>query len=148
MGLSIRTLLIWLLVLAVPAQAAAAATMAFCGPNHHGGGQASVSHQVVTGEHAHHGSAAQAPHGHPGVATQSDVDAPAATAGTADAAQGQADKHKCSACASCCSAGAILSTVPTVPAADVSPTVFITVVPSVSAFAADGPDRPPRIFLA
>ena len=33
-------MLVWLLVLAVPAQAIAAVTMAFCGPNHHTGGVA------------------------------------------------------------------------------------------------------------
>lgn len=58
------------------------------------------------------------------------------------------DKHKCSACASCCSFGAILSAVPFVPAPVLSPTVFCTLVPSVDAFAADGPDRPPRTVHA
>lgn len=59
----------------------------------------------------------------------------------------QAAKQKCSVCASCCSLGAILTTVPVVPATDSAPTVFITVVPTVDAFAADGPDRPPRNVL-
>lgn len=43
--------------------------------------------------------------------------------------------------------GAILTTVPVVPATDSAPIVFTTVVPTVDAFAADGPDRPPRNVL-
>lgn len=61
---------------------------------------------------------------------------------------GHAAKQKCSACASCCSLGAILTTVPVVPVTDSAPTVFAAVVPTVDAFAADGPDRPPRNVLA
>jgi len=61
---------------------------------------------------------------------------------------GHAAKQKCSACASCCSLGAILNTVPVIPVADSAPTVFATVMPTVDAFAADGPDRPPRNILA
>jgi len=62
MGLLVRTLLIWLLVLAVPAQGAAAATMAFCGPNHHGGESTSTHSETSSNasEHSHHGDAAPA----------------------------------------------------------------------------------------
>lgn len=59
-----------------------------------------------------------------------------------------AAKQKCSACASCCSLGAILTAVPDIPVTESAPTVFATVVPTVDAFAVDGPDRPPRIVLA
>lgn len=144
----IRTLLIWLLILAVPAQAAAAATMAFCGPNHDGRGQSTAYRQDAPARHAHHGSAAQEPHGHDGLAAQPDEDASASASAAAPAKFVQADKHKCSACASCCSAAAIVTTVLTVPAPAVSLTVFIAVASTVDAFAAGGPDRPPRIFLA
>ena len=76
-----------------------------------------------------------------------------ATMAAADDAQAgakvsQAAKQKCSACASCCSLGAILTTVPVVPATDSAPTVFTIFVPTVDAFAVDGPDRPPRNVLA
>ena len=40
--------------------------------------------------------------------------------------------------------GAMLTAVPVVPVTDSAPPMFATVVPSVDAFAADGPDRPPR----
>lgn len=144
MGLLIRALLTWLLVLAIPVQGAAAATMAFCGPNHHGGTSPVAPVSSNAPDHAHHGDVAQA----------HDVDASASPeALTADDVSvvvkaGHAAKQKCSACASCCSLGAILSTVPLVPAADSTPTVFATVAPTVDAFAADGPDRPPRNILA
>jgi hypothetical protein len=145
MGLLIRALLIWLLVLAVPAQGAAAATMAFCGPNHHGGGAAAQMQAAASADHAHHGGAAVADHEHSQAAAVADEDSSAA-ASTAKVSD--PSKHKCSACASCCSVGAILSSVLAVPAPVFTPTVFSAVVPSVDTFAADGPDRPPRIVLA
>lgn len=148
MGLLIRTLLIWLLVLAVPAQGAVAATMAFCGPNHHGGGAAAQVQAATPGNHAHHGSSAPTDHEHPQVAAQAGEDASASATSVASAKASQASKHKCSACASCCSVGAILSSVLAVPAPVFTPTVFSAVVPSVDTLAADGPDRPPRLVLA
>jgi hypothetical protein len=44
--------------------------------------------------------------------------------------------------------GAILTTEPAVPATDSASAVFTTVAPTVDAFAADGPERPPRSVLA
>lgn len=147
MGLYVRSLLISLLVLAVPAKAAAAVTLSFCGPNHHRGGPAQ---QAAVAEHAHDGSVAQTAHGHDSVAAQPDGDeATSASASTAAPAKLiQADEQKCSACASCCSGGAILSTMLAIAAPEVGPAVFIADVPRVDAFAASGPDRPPRIRLA
>jgi hypothetical protein len=55
-----------------------------------------------------------------------------------------ADPHKCSACAACCSVAVIGSMIVDVPAPGISATVFISVVPTVEKFSADGPDRPPR----
>jgi hypothetical protein len=143
--LLIRTLLIWLLVLAVPAQSAAASTMAFCGPGHHpasGRGQSSP-----VNEQAHHQNGAA--HGHMGSAVHSQEHGSALSASAAAPSKAvAADKHKCSACASCCSAAAILDAVLSVPPPGVSLTVFADVVPTVDAFATDGPDRPPRLVLA
>lgn len=119
--------------------------MAFCGPNHHGGESTSTRSELSSNasERSHHDNAAA---GH-----DSDADASANAAISDDASvMGKAShavKQKCSACASCCSLGAILTTVPVVPATDSAPPVFITVVPTVDAFAADGPDRPPRNVL-
>src|SRR3990167_1737309 len=143
MGLLVRTLLIWLLVLAVPAQGAAAATMAFCGPDHHGSGSALAEVSAAVSKHSHHGDTESVHEIRSGaLATMAAADdAPAV------AKSSQAAKQKCSACASCCSLGAILTTVPGVPATDSAPTVFTSVAPTVDAFAADGPDRPPRNVL-
>jgi hypothetical protein len=144
MGLVVRTLLIWLLVLAVPAQGVAAATMAFCGPSHHGGGSPRAELSATSAEHSHHGDALA---GH-----ELDADAAPVVTGADEVSvivkASQAAKQKCSACASCCSLGAILTTLPLVPTTDSAPTVFVTVVPTVDAFAADGPDRPPRYVVA
>jgi hypothetical protein len=148
MGLLIRTLLVWLLVLAVPAQGAAAATMAFCGPNHHGGAAATSAAQARSAEHANHHSAEEGIPGHHDMAAQADETDSASASQSASSPSSHAGKQKCSACASCCSLGAILSPLLAVPAPAVTPTVFSAVVPTVSAFAADGPDRPPRIVLA
>jgi hypothetical protein len=134
--------LIWLLVLAIPAQGAAAATMAFCGPKHQGGVAAD---QVAAAGHVHGGLEATAAHEHPRaganglVADEVDV-----------AAEVQAvspDQHKCSLCGSCCSTGALMGAVPTLHVVDFAPTAFLLVVASVDPYAADGPDRPPRNLL-
>lgn len=120
--------------------------MAFCGPNHHGGESASTPSQVSStpSEHSRHGDAAPA--------HELDASAPADEAIADDASAivtaSHAAKQKCSACASCCSLGAMLTTVPVIPVTDPAPTVFATVVPTVDAFAADGPDRPPRNVFA
>lgn len=148
MSLLIRTLLIWLLVLAVPAQGAAAATMAYCGPNHHGSEVATRALPSAAPAHAHHGSEARTAHEHLDAALQADADGSPSTRAAASAKSVQSDQHKCSACASCCSVGAILDTVLVVPAPVAAPTLFSVVVPTVDAFAADGPDRPPRLVLA
>ena len=139
----VKTLLIWLLVLAIPAQGAAAATMAFCGPNHHGDSAAPAEPHATGSAHAHHGDALSAQAWGPGASAAVPVadDAPAAANASAAANQ------KCSACASCCSLGAMLSPVPNVPVTDSAPTVFTARAPNVEAFAADGPDRPPRNVL-
>ncbi len=153
----IRALLIWLLVLAVPAQGAAAATMVSCGPNHHGGVPAAHTQQVTTAAHAHHGTDAQVAHEHHDTSalagqveqeTASSTSPESSKAAATAARGGHSDKQKCSACASCCSVGAILNTVRTIPAPAATPTVFSAVVPTVEAFAVGGPDRPPRIVLA
>jgi hypothetical protein len=142
MGSLIRTLCVWLLVLAVPAQNVAAATMAFCGPAHHAGAPALVH------EHAHHGTNVASAHEHHEMAAQGDDGASASVDDATPAKASSAGQHTCSACASCCSAGAIFDTVLAVPAPIVAPAVFPTVVASVDPFAAAGPDRPPRTVLA
>ncbi len=144
----IRALLIWLLVLAVPAQGAAAATMAFCGSSHHGAGASGQVLPAEPAQHAHHGGMPGTAHQHPELAALADGHSSLVTPSAASTDAGGAVHQKCSACASCCSVSAILSSVLAVPAPLFTPTVFSAVVPTVDTLAADGPDRPPRIVLA
>ena len=154
MGLLIRSLLVWLLVLAVPAHAAAVATMVFCGSKHPVLAAASPAHHAAAGHHAHAGGVAGG-HDHPALAQPAPVahtgaHAGAASVDSAGPAQpaATADAHKCSACGSCCSAGAILTTLPGLAEPECASTVFDAVVASVDAFTADLPDRPPRVWFA
>lgn len=153
MGSLIRSLLVWLLVLAVPAHGAAVASMVRCGSNHPDAAAASPAQHAVAGHHAHAGMAAGA-HDHAAPAKPApDAQAGAAGATSADRAgpaqpAATADAHKCSACGSCCSAGAILTTLPGLAEPECASTVFDAVVASVDAFTADLPDRPPRAWLA
>lgn len=139
----VRVLFICLLVLAVPVQGAAAATMAFCGSNHHGGGLAGAEVGARMDAHAHHDmtQAGHAPEAHDmGNAASSDEASSLVKAG-------QSAQQKCSACATCCAVGAILPALPGLPFTESAVAVFTTVTPSVEAFTSDGPDRPPRSVL-
>lgn len=147
----IRKILMCLLVLAVPAQGSATVTMAFCGPSHHGAGQAPDAGHASKAErgteHAVHGAPGEyGDHGH--LKAGPDLGAAVSDDGVPHAKFVHAEKHKCSACSSCCSAAAILSAMPLIAAPSAASASFDSVVPTVSAFAADGPDRPPRPVLA
>lgn len=128
-----RHLLVWLLLLALPLQGYAAATMLNCSAGHDQVPVVLLSTAVVAAvdqpDPAHH----------------SEVAAPTASAGHHHGAG--TSKFKCSACAACC-AGAGLPAAPLVfadaaPAAP--PTHFCSI--GVIGFLTDGPDRPPRTHL-
>lgn len=149
-----RTLLLCLLVLAVPAQGSAAITMAFCGPNHHGSEPATAAAQAVGTEHGtqHPGSSDHGDHGDPANPHHAQA-GPDDGAAASDPAAEQpksvhGGKHKCSACASCCSAAAILSDLPVLVTPTAAATVFAALVPTVGAFTPDGLERPPRHVFA
>lgn len=137
MALSLRTLLIWFLVLALPLQTAAAVTMALCGPDHH-----------ATANAAEHGAAAPAAHAHPGDEAHSGHEHHATVVPASDAAESiqvvPANAHTCSVCASCCSGNAILSSMPKVVPPEFGVVAFVSLQPHISFVAASGPDRPPR----
>lgn len=140
MGVVLRTLLVWLVVLAVPLQGAAAASMAFCGAAHPGGAAAAPAVDLSAVEHAHGGGADAGHH----LAADASTQAVGSADGSSLPKAGHAAEQTCSVCASCCSSGAILATLQPVPAPDPAPTLFTPVVATVGAFAVDGPDRPPR----
>ncbi|MEY8690047.1 MAG: hypothetical protein AB9M53_09255 [Leptothrix sp. (in: b-proteobacteria)] len=139
MSLIVRMLLTWLLVLAIPAQAGAAAVMAFCNPGQHAPSVSVLSHLDTSPEHDH------GAHEHQASLT---ADADHHTNHPTDHHTDHHADHKCSACAACCSVSALLNSVPTIAAPDASPAVFSAVACTVDAFIADGPERPPRTFLA
>ena len=140
----VRMLLIWLLALALPAQGVIAATMVFCGPNHHGQATAAAVAHDADSAHRSLGSAANSHH--EAVGGQAEYTAPdeAAAAETLS----PSGMQKCSVCASCCSAAAIHDTVPKLPALEPVAADFAALASAVEPFAADGPDRPPRHILA
>ncbi len=145
MGLLIRTLLIWLLMLAIPAQGVAAATMAFCGPAHHRGWAAATVDRVATPPHSHGDYGAASAHEH--AVVQASTPALEEHGGPAKGKVNSSDQHKCNVCGACCSAGALMSALPVLLAADATSASFSFVVATFDPFAADGPDRPPRNLL-
>ena len=146
----LKFVVVWLVALALPAQAMASATMVHCGQSHqrmHAAQTGSNHHASVHHQHATHG--AQSSHHHDAeVADTSDHAAPPNHDADRPDRFTDLGKYKCSLCASCCAGIGLLSTMPKVPAPVFAATVFVAVVPSVDAFAADGPDRPPRIVHA
>lgn len=162
MGQLLRTFLIWLVVLAVPAQGMAAATMLHCGPGHHGAlaAQADVellpdAPQAAPGAHAAHGHASHsALHANAASETGQDARSPDASetaqAGkTADPVKVAGAVYlKCSACASCC-AGLAFPGTPVMPLA-LDPAREVTALspPLATSAVIDGLERPPRILRA
>lgn len=146
----LRFVMACLLALALPAQGLANATMLHCGSSHqrmHNAQAAPVAeHQGHQAADSHH------PHGVDHAVDHitdhiTDHTAPADHgAASLDAPDKVTDlgQYKCSACASCCAGLALLSSMPRVSAPERGTTVFLTVMPTVGAFATDGPDRPPR----
>jgi hypothetical protein len=137
----IRTLLVCLLALALPVQGALAATRVVCAAHHPGG--VSVGAEggtAVTPAHAHHDAGM-----HSGTHAGAAAAAPGADSAASAAEPAQATAGgKCSACSACCAPGLMPTPASGLPAAEPAPTVFAAVEFSVEAFAADGPDRPPR----
>jgi len=156
-----RSLSIWCIVLALPLQGLAAATMVHCGLSHarmvqdHAQAHAQAHTQAHTQAHAqahaghgqspeplrqadlshhHTGAAGALGSGHGSPSGQPDIqgDAPALA------------KYQCSACAACCAGSAPPSLVSRIPVIPTPPVVFTSALVSVDALASDAPDRPPR----
>ena len=165
----LRTVLIWLVVLAVPAQGMAAVSMMHCGPGHHGAqvtqGMAPTLAEispVAPGGQAAHGHAVQA--GHTGHASHAAAHAGMASASAhlvasseaADTAQPgkviapvEADDpsyKKCSACAACCAGLALSGTAVKPPTTDSADEVTVSALFMAASVVIDGLERPPRIL--
>jgi hypothetical protein len=132
-----KTLLIWLLILVLPAQAIASTAKSSCGPRHH-----AVSELGAHGTHAlqtHHCSdhSAHAADGRHGAADAgNDCHA---------AAHGKFKSSFCSACAACCVGAAVIPAMPDwTPASGNSFIAVACAVPALTAYIPSGPERPPR----
>jgi hypothetical protein len=128
----LRPLLVWLMVLALPLQGLAAATMLNCATAH-GAEGATV---------AAHGDSAPHDHDH-------DHDHGAMTGAHADAAgDAHAPDHKCSACAACHASLGLPAALPLLPDFDVAEAHRPVPAIGVSPFLTGGLERPPRSALA
>ena len=145
----VRCVVMWLLVLALPVQGFAAATMLLCEAGHHGSTQLiDVAHDHGSHMHeaAHDGDAMDGSGGdHQASEAVSSRDGPAFTPMSAKHGKVTA---KCGTCASCCTVAFLPTTV----------IAFIAPAPKLAhpvvelttrvGFFTDGPDRPPRLHFA
>lgn len=128
----LRFVLAWLIMLALPLQGLAAATMVFCAGEHHG---TSATVQAAQEHSPHDHSSHQQPA----------VDSHQANADDARSSQALPDaNHKCGACASCCHGVAVTQ-------GHASPVVVALERPHlaqsflrIDTAAAEVPDKPPR----
>lgn len=129
----LKSLLLWLLALALPVQALAASGMQHCGTSHE---RTAVAAAAPLPAHDH----AAAGHHHPPVAG---LDGSMQDAGDAAASSGEV-RSSCSACATCCFAVAL--PVAGMRAASPLPEAFAAAPPSaqVAPYVTGGLDRPPR----
>ena len=141
----VRSLLIWLMVLAMPIQGLAASVMQHCAPV--GSPVHSVSTTALPMDGHDHVHAVELPGNDPAQV------APGSEGSTADGVnvdpgKATAGAGKCSACAACCPAVGMppgVSPIPTLPAeAQALQLPFI----EVDSFVPGGLDRPPRALLA
>lgn len=150
----LRIVCLWLVAVALPVQGLAAATMIHCGPAH----ARSTDAAAGEGTHVHADSARHvhgtASHNHGGDRTTAKQ--PAAEAGVHAGAEGaksvgdlhELAKSKCASCVSCCSATALPSAVPFLDSPSLAESLVPVLPESVAVFLTDGPERPPRFFLA
>jgi len=162
MGQVLRTVLICLLALAVPAQGMAAATMLHCGPGHHGA-QAAHSKVQALPDLLQALPGGREVHGHelghasdPGTvsdirqnATLTDAPDAAQTDNATDAVKAvKTASQKCSACASCCGALALPGSAAMPPMVYAARETTALALPVAASVVVDGPERPPRHLRA
>ena len=146
----VRFVVVWLLALALPAQGLAAATMVHCAATHERMHAAATHAPAHAADHQHH-HRHHHDHEH-GVGAASPGDLHASPA--ADKAGAGADsfpdlgQYKCGACGSCCSAAAMPGFALIVPAPPAVAQWEAVGFHGRIVFVTDGPERPPRPFLA
>jgi hypothetical protein len=143
---ALKTLLLWLLIAALPVQGFAAVAKASCGPAHHNAAPVAV----MTGE-PHHGDD-EVHHSH----DRGDGSMHAAAEGASSDSSASADKLSgtykssyCSACVACCVGAVAPPSALILPAAySSSETVVVSPLPLVAGYIPDGLKRPPRSISA
>jgi len=162
MGFLLRTVLIWLVALAVPAHGMTAATMLHCGPAHHGAQAAKLEFQALPdalhmapGEDAAHRHAS---HHAPDPSMASDPGqnvilpdasgAEQADQGIEDVKVAKVTYQKCSACASCCAGLALSGTAIILPTIEAIYEITTWSSSMATSVVVNGPERPPRILRA
>lgn len=139
MNRTVKTLLVWLLMLMLPLHAVAASVGMSCAPvqQHASGHAGAAHHEPVADAHAHHGGdhAAHMEHG----ASPAADDSPP----TPDIVK--KPHSSCSACSAVC-AGAVAppSAFLSLPSFDGSDAVLVSPSAFADGFIPDGPQRPPR----
>jgi hypothetical protein len=149
-----KSLLLYLLMLAIPAQGFAASTLLFCGPVHQRGTTAQESDHHSGHGHSYTRAADHQAHLLPAVSVNSPGLASIDAAGDSTNSDGglgiagEPGKSSCSACAACCMGVAAPATEQRLQPAD--PAIERTAATPFRSigFVTDGPRRPPRSFLA
>lgn len=137
MRIGFRLSLTWLLLLALPLQGFAAATMINCGPNHHRMMVAAMADTPKAQQH-HHEMGVATDH-HEGASN--DGDAPSVHH------LDKLMKFKCSACAACCMGAALPTAALSIASLPPAMTTAAFVSTPHADFLSDGLDRPPRLLL-
>ena len=146
MRFSVRSLLIWLMVLAVPVQAIAASGMQHCGPGHQ---MMQAGLTAASSADEHEQAQDGAPHEHPQAATvPADQQTADDVSDTTLKAGALGNDYTCSACANCCSAVGLPSTVVRLPEPPIAAHASALSASALLSFVPGGLDRPPRTFLA
>ena len=138
-----KALLVWLVMLALPAQGFAAATMLFCGPMH----ERMSAAAGVEGPVHHHSGAINSDHDHQAATTGEAVEVRhgvASDLGKSD----DLSKFSCSACATCCVGAALVASATTFPLRNQAHERIFSASFPQAGFVTGGPHRPPRSFLA
>lgn len=153
-----RATLVWLMMLAIPTQGIAAASMVYCGGGHQSlltgseaAAQVGLADAAALQRAEPRGQSAHSDHGahdHGASVTHLEEPGTAADQGSVAGALEPSSKVKCSVCALGCNAAAIVSGPLFLPPQGVSSALVVAVFEVPASFFTDGPKRPPRSFLA
>ncbi|HKO89228.1 MAG TPA: hypothetical protein VJU83_12030 [Burkholderiales bacterium] len=136
-------LIVWVLLVVVPLQSAAAAAMLACGPS------ALVGEGDQAAQHAHHHPAEPQSLAHDHDKHEHHKEVAANTEEDSTPSNHEHGSTKCSACASCCVGGAaMMNSTTTVWAPPSTEARHFSGDSPVAGFFTDGPERPPRSLLA